>query len=194
MELKKSKQEEGLKNLKLKSIDLEKEFFEANGKKYYIESGLSIERFEQYEQLEIHVGFGRDFKTIYDDLKKAWEHFNAGTPADGFVIVHNVMNGIATALEKREHPGMLMCTLFINEENEDRVKWDINMAKRKIKDWKEAGYDVNDFFVLAFSFVQGFVPIYNELIQDISKDVVKGMRKTNKDLVSKSTGLKNPGK
>ena len=51
--------------MKLKKIDFEgREIIGVSGKKYFIESELSIERFTEFEKLQSHVGFGVDFEGI----------------------------------------------------------------------------------------------------------------------------------
>ena len=157
--------------MEVKRLKLEDNTFMANGVKYYYSSRMCIDRFMEFERLQAHVGFGKDFKHIHEKLVKCYNHLNKNELADGAVIVHNLVNGIAMNLEKREHPMLEMCALFINREDEDTAVFDEDMNKQKIADWKKEGYSVEDFFQLAFNFVEGFIPIYNDLIQNISEEV-----------------------
>jgi hypothetical protein len=81
------------------------------------------------------------------------------------------MTGINDAMQKRYHPVLLMCTLFINEEDEDVSKYDEQRARDKLEDWKE--YSVNDFFQLAFNLVPDFI----ENSKEISLNYLKAEEK-----------------
>jgi len=152
----------------LKKIDFEKgKIIGASKKEYFIESELSIVRFQEFEKLQSHVGFGVDFSGLVNKLKDAFEYLNKSKPADAAIVIHNAMNGIVQKLENRTHPIMEMCALFINEENEDRTEFNKDKIKQKIDDWKE--YSTNDFFQLAFNLVDNFIPIYEEISQSISQ-------------------------
>ena len=166
--------------MEVKRLNLKDNSFMANGRKYFYSSRMSIDRFMEFERLQAHVGFGKDFKHIYDKLKDCYNHLNGNRLADGAVIVHNLINGIAQNLEKREHPMLQMCALFINREDENVDVFDEDMTTQKINDWKKEGYSVEDFFQLAFNFVEGFIPAYNEIIQNISEEAEKALSSTGK--------------
>lgn len=150
--------------------------FEANGKKYKFCSQISIDRFIEFERLQAHVGFGKDFKGIHETLKDTYELLNKSKPADAAVKVHNLLNGIGYNLEKRDHPVLQMCALFLNREGENVKVYDEDLIAEKIADWREEGYSIEDFFQLAFNFVEGFIPILNEATQSISGEVVKATK------------------
>lgn len=157
--------------METKRIDLESGHFDANGHRYRVTSTLSVARFEEFERLQVHVGFGKDFKTMYDRLKDAYDFMNKSKAADAAVIVHNIINGIAQNLEKRDHPILQLCALFLNREDEDVSVFDPDLSKQKVDDWRKEGYAVEDFFQLAFNLVDGFIDIYEGLIQNISQKV-----------------------
>jgi len=161
----------------VKRLDLSKSTFEANGVKYRFSSNMCIDRFIEFERLQAHVGFGKDFQNMYTVLKDTYELLNKGKLADASVKIHNLIQGIATNLDKRDHPILEMCALFINREDEDVKTYDEDVMKQKIEDWRKEGYSIEDFFQLAFNFVEGFIPAYNEIIQDIS-DKAEEMVKT----------------
>ena len=166
--------------METKRLDLSKGTFEANGVKYFFSSQMSIDRFIEFERLQAHVGFGKDFKNIYEKLKTAYDHLNKNKLADAAVIIHNLVNGIAQNLEGREHPILYMCALFVNREGEDIKLYDEDVAKQKIDDWRKEGYSIEDFFQLAFNFVEGFIPAYNEIIQNISQEAEAMVSNTGK--------------
>ena len=166
--------------MEAKRLNLEEKTFEANGKTYQVTQHISIDRFIEFERLQAHVGFGIDFKNIYEKLGKAYEHMNKNKLADAAVIIHNLANGIGENLEKREHPILNMCALFINRDDENAGVLDEDLMEAKIKDWKEEGYAMDDFFSLAFNFVDGFIPAYKEIIQNISEEAEKVLSSTGK--------------
>ena len=164
--------------MEAKRIDFKEKTFMANGVKYTFASTMCIDRFIEFERLQAHVGFGKDFNNIYEQLKKAYEYLNKSRPADGAVVIHNLINGIADNLEGRDHPILQLCALFINREDEDKKLFDADVNLSKIDDWKKEGYSIDDFFQLAFNFVEGFIPAYNEIIQDISQEAEKMSKKS----------------
>ena len=150
--------------------------FEANGHSYKFASQISIDRFIEFERLQAHVGFGKDFKGIHEILKDTYDLLNKSKPADAAVKVHNLLNGVGYNLEKRDHPVLQMCALFLNRADEDVKVYDEDLMSEKIADWRTEGYSIEDFFQLAFNFVEGFIPILNETTQSISAEVEKATK------------------
>ena len=166
--------------MSLKKIDFESgKLTGKSGKEYLIESELSVVRFQEFEKLQSHVGFGVDFEGVINKLKDAFEDLNKSKPADAAIKIHNLLNGVIQKVENREHPIMEMCALFINSEDEDRTEFNVDKIKRKIEDWRE--YSTNDFFQLAFTLVNNFIPIYEEISQSISKQGEKKKKSTTEN-------------
>lgn len=151
----------------LKRLDLSKQSFVANGVTYYIEQALSIERFCEYQILEKEAGFGMTFKKIFENLKELHGLMNNIKFVEASVKLDNLMRGVAK-LEEREPTLLKICALFINSAEEDRTSINGDMITKKINDWKEE-YDVRDFFTLALNTVDGFIEIYANATQIISK-------------------------
>lgn len=143
--------------------------FEANGKKYLIETALNIKRFSEFEKIQLEVGFGLSFSDIFDNLKEGYTLANKQQFADLAVMLYNMMHGIKKASTERYNSALTMCTLFINTEEEDRTNWSKELAQKKLSDWSEEGYDVNDFFLLAVTSIDNFAKNYGELTADIFK-------------------------
>jgi len=110
--------------MEVKEIDFNKPFV-ANGKKYVKQTSLTVDEFKEYELLQAHVGFGMDFGSVFNRIKDVYELVNKTKFADAAVKLHNLMTGIADKVEKREHPALLICTLFLHEQN-NRQKEEIN--------------------------------------------------------------------
>jgi len=100
--------------------------------------------------------------------------------ADAAVIIHNLLNGIGENLGEREHPILQLCALFINRDGENLDVYDPDVMAEKIDDWKKEGLAMDSFFQLAFNFVEGFIPTYNEIIQSISEEAEKALSSTGK--------------
>ncbi len=161
----------------VKRLDLSKSTFVANGNTYRFSKTMCIDRFIEFERLQAHVGFGKDFKNIYDVLKETYELLNKGKMADAAVKIHNLLNGIAMNLEKRDHPILEMCALFLNRDDENVKEYNEDIMKQKMEDWRIEGYSIEDFFQLAFNFVEGFIPAYEEIIQNISEEAETSLAK-----------------
>jgi len=154
-------------------IDLTKGEFTAKGKTYKAHSTLSIERFIEFEKLQVSVGFGFTFDQFFHKLKDSYEDLNKGKQADAAVKIHNMLTGIADKIDRRKHPVLMLCALFICTEDEDRKRYDEKLMEKKVNDWQEEGLEIQDFFTLAFNFVKGFIPAYQEITQSISKAAPK---------------------
>lgn len=163
-----SKEERILLGHPIKSISMLDDF-NANGNRYIVRDSLSIARFEQFELLQVRVGYGIDFNMMYENMGKAWAYLNDSKPANASVIVHNMMNGIANELNNRRSEVLLICALFICREDEDQTKYDEKLSLDKIKDWEEEGCEMKDFFSLAFSLVNNFIPVLNKVSESISQ-------------------------
>jgi hypothetical protein len=71
--------------------------------------------------------------------------------------------GVVNSTQERNNIALMLCTLFIVREDEDLTTWNEEEANDKVKDWNKAGYDVNDFLLLALSSVQGFSAAFNAI-------------------------------
>lgn len=146
----------------LKRIDLNAGYFEANGKKYFIEGAMSIERYAEFQLYEKELAYGMTVKGIFDRLQKVYQLLNKMKFADSAVIIYDVIKGLAK-LEDREPTVLKICALVINEENEDRKEFSTDMINRKISDWKAEGIDMQDFFLVASVSVNGLQELYRKV-------------------------------
>lgn len=152
----------------LRVIDFSKEkSFKANGKEYFVESGLSFDRFLMYQMLQVDCGYGVSFSMFFDGLKKSFDLLNKLKLAEAAVQISNLMAGIAQ-VEERKIPVLQMCALFINTKDEDRRIITNDMVDAKIRDWTEEGLDIRPFFPLALSSIQNFSNAWQEISRNIS--------------------------
>lgn len=158
----------------LKRLALDANSFLAMGKKYIVHPTIGIERYKKMEELQVIASFGADFKTLYAAANKAYGQLNAMKVGDAAVTLNGILEGLSRTLSGQETPLLLICTLFISEENEDLSSWDEAKAGEKIKDWTTDGYDAADFFKLAFdllkqyhsNFQQDFLNTLEEIAQE----------------------------
>jgi hypothetical protein len=162
--------------MELKKLPFDKNEFTANGKVYKIKNTLTVSRFNEFEKLQNHYGFGLSFESVVGKLNQSIDMANKGKGVEAWNIIYNLKEGIASRLEDRSHPALLLCSLFIVTDDEDLTSWNEKEQRSKIEDWNREGYDVNDFFVLASNLVTNFLPIYGEIFQSTSKEA-KGKSK-----------------
>jgi hypothetical protein len=151
----------------LKRIDFQTGEFTANGTLYRIEGALTIERYAELQILEKELGYGMNFKTMYERLEKLYKLINATKFADAAVLLNDVMRGIAK-VQEREPTVLKICALFINADNEDRTAFSQPLIDKKISDWKAEGIDMRDFFMVASNSVSGYLEVYRKVTQLIS--------------------------
>lgn len=144
------------------------EKFTANGQEYIIRTSLTISRFEEFEKLQVSVGYGVEFKQLFQNIRKAYDVLQDRRDIDAGVILHNIMSGVKEKIEERENPVLKLCALYICTPDEDLSVYDEDLTKKKIEDWKAEQIDVNSFFSLAFNLVNEFTPIFKEVSQSIS--------------------------
>ena len=153
----------------LKYLDLNVANFKANGKNYVIETSMSIERYCEFEIMNKELSFGMTFEAMIEKLKQLHRMLNKSEFVNSAVLIDQMVRGIAK-IKEREPIALKICTLFINEVNEDRSKWSADMATQKIEDWKVEGIAADSFFALAASSVNGFLSVLNKLSQANTKE------------------------
>jgi hypothetical protein len=152
----------------LKKIDFQQGWFMANGKKYIIESGFSIERYAFYQKYQIELGYNCTFDKMFQEWERVVMLANKLQFSDIVIIAYNMSRAIAK-LDEKEPAVLKLCALFVNEENEDRRTITEDMITAKIRDWQEEGIDVGDFFTLASNTITGFITAYKKVSQSISQ-------------------------
>jgi hypothetical protein len=155
--------------MELKHIDLKSNILPANGVDYEIKYSLTVDRWKTYEKLQNHFAFGLAFDEIEKKLSNSIDFANQGKGIEAWNIIYNLREGIAYRLEDRQHPALLLCSLFITAPGEDLTQWNEADQNKKIADWNAEGYDINDFFQLASNLVKNFLPIYKEIFPNISQ-------------------------
>jgi hypothetical protein len=154
----------------LKQLDLTASSFVANGVTYFIKDSLSVERYRQFEKYQVTFGFAREFKQIYDMLKKSVDLANKGKGLEAWNIIFNLMEEVGkNDMDNRHHNGMFICALFIVEEDEDLTVWDEQIANKKIANWNKEGYEAYSFFRVAANLVNGYIESLDEIFQHTSE-------------------------
>jgi hypothetical protein len=152
--------------MEIKRIDFTKGSFPAKGKDYLFSQALSIERYEQFEKLEVLLGYNLGYDALYGQLTELYNELNKSQFVKSAVITYNLLDATKRKVDNKIHPALQMCALFCNTVEEDATKFDAKLMDAKIKDWREEGYAMTDFFSLAANLVKGFVKNYTADLKD----------------------------
>lgn len=153
---------------KLKSVDLSQKSFTANGKAYFIENEISIQRSVYAEMAKLELEKGIRVGSSTDDWQKVYDLANAQKFADIAVLAYNNRRGFKDLLTNT-HPILKLCACFINEENEDRRYISDDAVTKKVNDWAEEGFTMSGFFMLALTSLKEEVASYKSVTQTISE-------------------------
>lgn len=149
---------------KLRTLNFDKDkCFECDGKKFYVQDSISFVRYKELQKIILQFGYSATFVDIFKNLRIAWEHLNNLRLGEAAVILHNIMAGIID-LDDKNDPALRMCTLFINEENEDPTRYDEAIMQAKIDSWSKE-LDVTPFFLFAASLVPDWTNAYRVVSQ-----------------------------
>lgn len=142
----------------MRKIDFKEKQFECGGRTFYLQDSLSFNRYRELQRLSIEFGFSRTFIDLYKALDRAEGFLNKVQLVDAAVELRNAKIGVAM-LEEKEDPALRVCTLFLNEADEDVTIIDEVKMKDKIECWSKE-LDVTPFFQLAASIVPDWRPAY----------------------------------
>ena len=152
----------------IKHLDTSANSFEANGNKYLILGSITTARYQKFEALQAQLAWGIEFESMYANVRKLYDLLNKVKFAEAAVLANNILEAVIRPLEGREHPMLMLCTIFCVRENEDLSKWDETNALEKIADWKAECIAIEDFFALAFNSVRGLSAVYLESLAGTS--------------------------
>ena len=128
-----------------KRIPLDANSFQAGGKTFIVYGSVNIERKIIMQDLEIRAGYGMDIIQIIQTGTKWTEMKNKGKGFEADVMLQNMFEGGMRSANGQQDPMILICTLFMCPEDEDRTVWDEAQANEKIKLWSKEGYPSEDF-------------------------------------------------
>lgn len=144
--------------------------FVANGKTYFLEPQISIERFKKMNEFEIELSFATTFKKHYASLRELKDIMNQARFVDGAVKLNNIMVGMHRVLDNtNHHPILKYCALILNTDDEDRKAYDEKVMNDKIKDWQEEGVPIESFFSVALHTVNGLHPSLKDVFHNTSE-------------------------
>lgn len=142
--------------MELSNLQPNEKSFTANGKTYFIEDKLSIERFIAFQKLEVEFAYSGGFLGVMRSLNKGIEHLNKMQLVDAAVELSNTRSSIERQDKEKRVPAVDLCSLFINEKNEDRRVITNEMLSEKQKDFEAEGIPIDFFLHLAANLVIGF--------------------------------------
>ena len=153
----------------LVNLDPNTKEFEANGTKYIVTEHLSIERYMMFEKLRIEVGFTASFSEVFQVIKRTLgrcEDLIQGKKVFTEMVndLYNTLKGL-TDIDGKKPYSVWICTLFINTADEDVRFFNVEVMKKKIQDWEEAGIESHFFIGLAIAMLADFQTAYSEATQ-----------------------------
>jgi hypothetical protein len=158
-------------------LDASTKTFKANGTTYYVERSISADRYREYLNIEMELGNGMSSVDFFHKVKEAWSII-ADTPIQSLSpnhlnkaqnLLYQSMEGIGKIAD-RDLEVLRICALFINYDDEDRRFYSKDIEERKIKDWREAGIDVNSFFLLASTFSESIQRLYKLSLENFLQE------------------------
>ena len=154
---------------KVVEIDRSAASFMANGKEYFIETKLSVNRWQKYQEFELEVGYGMSVAEMNKRLGEAVELLNKVRLVDAAVLLHSLATGI-TKIRQRAHPVFRLCALFMNTKDEDRTDITDELIMEKVNDWKAAGIDAGFFLAFAQTIMLGSIANLEIKTQELSEE------------------------
>ena len=153
----------------LQRLDEKTTHFEANGVRYVVHRGLTVEGFQILEVLRIEMECGNSASDLVKLNGKIVEALQKNDVYGASVAAYNATNIAERINDGRQPAWLLALTLFVRPEGDDVRKWDEAQAEQWIQDWNEAGYSVADLFGLAFACRQRLDTDFLRSFPDISE-------------------------
>lgn len=154
--------------LQAKDIDISVKEFIANGKRYFIEDNISLDRLIKMELIEVELGYGRSLSEIMATQVAAMNDINKQQQGEAYIKLYNNVRSMEQ-MQQRMPYVLRFCALIINEENEDRKVITEEMINNKISDWRKEGLKPEPFFTITAKSSPGFLELYKKLIQNTSQ-------------------------
>lgn len=151
--------------------------FVANGKTYYQESALSIDRWVKMNEFTIELGFGVTYEEMQQNWLKQLNLLNKMDFVNSAVMAHNMVNGISR-IYTREPIILKFCALFMNTADEDRGTITDEQISVKIDDWKKEGLGIDGFFVFSLLNVKNLAENFQNANQTVSNLMAESILKT----------------
>ena len=149
----------------LRKIDFDTEkYFECGGKTFYITDSLGFTRYKELQKISLEFGYSASMADVFNNLTKAQEFYNEHDYFSMSIVLYKIQEGIKN-LEDKDDPALRLCTLFINEADEDTTTYNAALMKAKIDCWAKE-LEVSPFLSLAVSLVPGWMPAYEVSIRD----------------------------
>jgi hypothetical protein len=166
--------------------------FTACGKRYLIEEKISHQRWKEFQFFSQELMMGITPSQTMQAFLEIYKITNEEgcRKGDIAVIARDAMKGLES-IDTRRDSALMLCTLFINTEDEDRRYISDDLMEQKINDWLEEGIDEKSFFALALSSIDGFTEAYRAIFEISSLE--KKMQEKKPERKSTVTNTANSG-
>lgn len=139
---------------------------------------IGIQRYLEFEKLQIPAGMGFSFAEIVTVLKEIELLLGSDKPlaeirTEAILKTNSLWRGVVDLSKTRFSKTLYLATIFIYREGDDLAKWDMDTATEYLEDWKEAGISETDFFYLSLAMVSEFSRIYGSIKQEVEATEVE---------------------
>jgi len=153
--------------------------FMANGKEYFIEDSLSIDRWIYMNELVIQLGFGVEYEEMQQNWFSVIDMAEKQKFASIVIMAHNQVNGISK-IYNREPMILKFCALFMNTADEERGTITEDVISIKIEDWKKEGLGIDGFLEFSLLKVKGLAESFQNAIQGDFLEVLRSNQTATK--------------
>lgn len=146
--------------MKTKTLAPDTTKFTANGRTFTFQS-LTVGRYKEFKKMERHFGWGVPYDQDVKDMQRVLAYLNKTEWVNAAVLINNRLERIQYFEQNNHDISILLCTLFLNEKDEDITTWDMALAESKIEAWNQEGIEATSFFYLAAHLVPGYIANLN---------------------------------
>lgn len=133
-------------------IDPQRNWFIANGKKYYIQTHITMGRLKAYKRLLHTLVWDADVSAHLKFVDFVIDQMSGPVT---FLATHKILSNAFNVKEAYENfihddiePWFRFGALFINREGENIAEWNESIVQSKIEDWIKEGISVESFFFI----------------------------------------------
>lgn len=142
---------------KEKRIALDDNSIQVGEEKHIIHGNVNLERYVYLDELVLRGRFGVGWIEWHRKGQQWTQMKNAGKGFEADVMMQNMLDGTPLRKANKQHsPEVLICTLFICPETEDRTTWNEEAANEKIKLWSKEGFPAEDFTRLGLLYIERY--------------------------------------
>lgn len=139
---------------KRQRIDFDNVQIKANGKVYFLEPDLTLNRLFLHNEFELEYSLSEGAAGVFKRFENIFNFSTSGNDLIGNLDkikaeAHNGMKSLKLFEDLGIDATFRFLSLYLNTDDENIVEWSKSLMKRKIEDWKTTDIPETDFFLLA---------------------------------------------